>query len=53
MSALFILANIVVFIIGLMMVSKNYKSGWDTPPTLSGIAFVLIALPGVLSLVGF
>jgi len=51
MSYLFIIFNIAVFTIGLLMINKHYKNGWDKPPVLSGIAFVLIALPSILSIV--
>jgi Na+/melibiose symporter-like transporter len=52
MDALFTIAPIAVFIIGVMMVAKNYKKGWAQTDTLSGIAFILISLPSVLSMIG-
>jgi hypothetical protein len=52
MATLFSIAPIAVFIIGVMMVAKNYKKGWAQTDTLSGIAFILISLSGVLSLLG-
>jgi len=51
MTTLYILFNGAVFVIGLIMIQKNYSNGWMTPPVLSGIAFVLISLPSIIALV--
>jgi hypothetical protein len=35
-----------------MLVAKNYQQGWMHHAVLAGIAFILMALPSVLSMVG-
>ncbi len=50
MTSLFITANILVLLIGIFMIGKYSGQGWVTPPTLSGLAFILISLPVVLTL---
>jgi hypothetical protein len=52
MTALFTIAPIIVLVIGVMMVAKHYKKGWGQSETLSGLAFILISLPSVLSIIG-
>lgn len=53
MSFLFSLFDIAILAIGIMLVVKHYQGGnWTTPPVLSGIAFILIALPSVLYMIG-
>lgn len=52
MSTLFMLFDVLVLVIGLMMIVKHCGHGWMTPPVLSGVAFVLIALPSVMMMVG-
>ena len=52
MLSLYALFGVVVFAIGVLMVAKHYKGGWMTPPVLSGIAFILLTLPSILSMVG-
>ena len=46
------LFHVVVLIIGIMMIVQHNAHGWMKPPVLSGVAFVLIALPSVLSMLG-
>jgi len=52
MNAIYSIAPAVVFIIGVMLVVKHYRKGWGQSETLTGIAFVLISLPSVLSMLG-
>lgn len=52
MNAIYTIAPAVVFVIGVMLVAKNYKKGWGQGETLTGIAFILISLPSVLSMLG-
>ena len=52
MTTLFMLFHFAVLLIGLMLVFKHYARGWMTPPVLSGIAFILLALPDVLYVLG-
>ncbi|MFT5849624.1 MAG: hypothetical protein ACI9H6_000437 [Patiriisocius sp.] len=52
MSTLFMLFNVVVLLIGLMLTIKHMGKGWMSPPVLCGIAFVLIALPSVMAMLG-
>jgi len=52
MNAIYSIAPIIVFVIGIMMVAKHYKKGWSQSETLSGLAFILISLPSVLSMLG-
>jgi|GEM_PF-6153025 len=42
--------DVAVLAIGIYMVYKNFDKGWQSPPVLSGIAFILLALPSILFL---
>ena len=53
MPYVFISVNILVFVIGIIMLSKYYKSGLWSPPVMSGVAFILISVPGILSLINW
>jgi len=46
------LVEVLVLVIGIMLVTKHYKHGWGKPETLSGLAFILLVLPSVLSALG-
>lgn len=52
MYSLFSLFDIVVLVIGIMLVAKNYQMGWMNPTVLGGVAFILLALPSVMSMAG-
>jgi len=52
MNALYTIAPAIVFVIGVMLIAKHYKKGWGQSETLTGLAFILMSLPSVLSMLG-
>jgi len=43
----FDLLHAAVLVIGVLLVAKHHKQGWEHPPVLSGIAFILIGLAAI------
>lgn len=49
MEILFILLSVGIVGIGVLMISKYYKKGLFVPPVLSGIAFLLVGIAQLIT----